>query len=152
MVAIPQTSRAVNAPVIPLWPWGYAAVSVVTLAGVLIAPLAAYVFMIALFGLPHVLCELRYCDERFSARAPRTAVIAVGALLAGLAALRIAQTLTAVPPSLAVAGELGLGVALALTAAWFMPRRRVLGAIVGFALAAGIAFAPIATFLIVAWL
>jgi MFS family permease len=151
MVPIIQDTRRA-APIVPLWPWGYAAVSLIALAAVLGAPLAAYVLMIAAFGLPHVLCELRYCDERFSARAPRGALIAIMVLLVALGGLRIAQALTSVPAHAAVWGELGLGVALAATAAWFMPRRRIVGAVAGCALAAGAALAPIVTFLVVAWL
>jgi hypothetical protein len=151
MVSIPQDAR-LERTIIPLWPWGYALVSAIALAAVLTAPLAAYVFLIALFGLPHVLCELRYCDERFSARAPRAALIAIGALLVVLAGLRIVQASGLVPAGVAVVAELGLGVALAAAGVWFMPRRRALGAFAGIALAAGTAFAPIMTFLVIAWL
>lgn len=151
MVSLAAT-RDRRASIVPLWPWGYAAVSVVAVAAVLAAPLAAYVFLIALFGLPHVLCELRYCDERFSARAPRPALVAVGALLAVLAGLRIAQGFAALSPGIAVPAELTLGIALAAAGVWFMPRRRILGALAGGALAAGTVFAPIATFLVIAWL
>jgi hypothetical protein len=48
--------------------------------------------------------------------------------------------------------ELGLGAALAFTAAYFMRANRVLGAIVGVAFALGATFAPIATFLVWAWI
>jgi hypothetical protein len=151
MVSIPQDARSTT-PLIPMWPWGYAVVSLIALAAVLVAPLAAYVFLIALFGLPHVLCELRYCDERFSARAPRAALIAIAALLVVLGVLRIVQASGIIPAGIAIAAELGLGIALAAAGVWFMPRRRVLGAAVGAALAAGTAFAPIMTFLVIAWL
>jgi hypothetical protein len=69
---------AYNAAYDPLLPWGFAAVAAGSLA-ILAAPLAAYVFLTALFGLPHVLCELRYCDERFSARIPKQPLAAIGA-------------------------------------------------------------------------
>jgi len=152
MTSIADRHAATPASFIPLWPWGYAAVCVVAVGAVLIAPLAAYVFLIALFGLPHVLCELRYCDERFSARAPRAALVAIGALLVVLAGLRIAQAFGALPYGIAVTSELGLGIALASAGVWFMPRRRLLGAVIGGALAAGTVFAPIMTFLVIAWL
>ncbi|MFO1187049.1 MAG: hypothetical protein U1E87_06105 [Alphaproteobacteria bacterium] len=124
----------------------------IAVAAVLVAPLAAYVFLIALLGLPHVLCELRYCDERFSARAPRAALVAIGALLAGLAGLRVAQGFGALPAGTAIPAELGLGIALAAVGVWFMPRRRLLGAAIGGTLAAGTVFAPVMTFLVIAWL
>lgn len=151
MVSIASVA-ATRPGVVPLWPWGYVAVSAIAVAAVLAAPLASYVFMIALFGLPHVLCELRYCDERFSSRIPRRALWAIGALIVVLAALRIAQAAAVIPPKIAVGSELALGVALAASAAWFMPQRRAIGFASGLALALGIAFAPIATFLAVAWL
>ena len=79
-------ASAPKAETIPCWPWGYAAAGAVALAAALTAPLAAYVFMIALFGLPHVVTEMRYCDERFSPRAPRAALPAIGVILLLLAA------------------------------------------------------------------
>lgn len=137
---------------IPLWPWGFAAVSVVSLAAVLAAPLAAYVLMIALFGLPHVLCELRYCDERFSGRVPRSALAGIGALLFLLAVARIAQAAQVLPTAAAVPLELALGAGLTATAAWHMRKRRLLGLAAGLALAGGASLAPILTLLIFAWL
>jgi len=139
-------------PIIPLWPWGFLVVSAASLGAVLVAPLAAYVFMIALFGLPHVLCELRYCDERFSARAPQNALLAVGALLFLVAAARIAQATDFLPTTIAVPIELVLGVGLAGAGVSFMQERRLLGLAAGLSLALGTALAPITTFLAFAWL
>jgi hypothetical protein len=119
---------------------------------VLVAPLAAYVLMIALFGVPHILCELRYCDERFSGRAPRGALMAVGALLFLLATARIAQAAHILPTSAAVPLELTLGAALAMTGAWHMRKRRLLGLVAGLVLAGGASLAPVLTFLAFAWL
>lgn len=144
------TTRA--EPILPLWPWGFLGVSAVSVAGVLLAPLAAYVFMIALFGLPHVLCELRYCDERFSARAPRMALLAIGALLCLVAIARVAQAAYLLPTSVAVPLELALGVGLVAASLWFMQARRFWGLLAGAALAAGATLAPITTFLAFAWL
>jgi len=137
---------------LPLWPWGYAAASVVAIAAVLVAPLAVYVFTIAVLGIPHVVCELRYCDQRFSARAPRSAVLAIGVLLIGIAGLRIAQGADALGARIAVPVELFAGVALTAAALWFMPRRRLLGAAIGCAITVGAVYAPISTFLVFAWL
>lgn len=136
------------------WPmaYGWALVSLVAVAGVLVAPLATYVLMIAAFGLPHVLCELRYCDERFSGRLPRRTLVAIGLLLAGVAGARIAQAAGLLPSPWAIPIEFGLGALLALVAATFMARWRGLGVLVGVALVTGASLAPIATFLLWAWL
>lgn len=137
---------------IPFWPWGYVATGALALTAALAAPLAAYVFMIALFGVPHVLSELRYCDERFSARAPRRALLAICAILSVLAGARIAEGFGFLAGSIAVPLELSLGVALTAVATWCMPKRYLLGAVAGVVLTCGAIFAPITTFLIFAWL
>jgi len=137
---------------IPFWPWGYAIAGVLALAAALTAPLAAYVFMIALFGLPHVVTEMRYCDERFSPRAPRAALTMIGVILLLLAALRISQAFNVLPSSLTVPAELSLGIGLTATAVWFMPQRHLLGVLAGATLTCGAVFAPITTFLVFAWL
>ncbi len=136
---------------LPYWPWGFVAVAALS-PFIIAAPLAAYVLLIALFGLPHVLCELRYCDQRFSARLSRRMIAALAGLLALVAAVRVAQAFHVLPAAIAVELELALGAGLALTAASMMNTHRVVGAVIGLALAAGIAFAPIATFLLFAWL
>jgi hypothetical protein len=135
---------------LPYWPWGFAAIGIASL-GILAAPLAAYVVLIAAFGLPHVLCELRYVDERFSARLPRGALLAIASLLAALVTLRLAQALAGLPGQLAMQLELGVGAALSLAAALTMKRHRALGFIAGIAITAGIVFAPVLTFLAFAW-
>lgn len=137
---------------VPFWPWGYVATGAVALAAALAAPLAAYVFLIALFGLPHVLSELRYIDERFSARAPKRALTAIAAILSVLVGVRIAESFGLVAGAVAVPLELSLGIALTAAAVWFMPRRFALGALAGVAITCGTIFAPITTFLIFAWL
>lgn len=55
-----------------------------------IAPLAAYVLSLALFGLPHVLAELRFVDARFSPRLGGGLRPALAALLGALVMTRIA--------------------------------------------------------------
>ncbi len=144
-------ARPVSSP-IPYWPWGYIATGTIAVTAALAAPLAAYVFMIALFGLPHVLSELRYIDERFSARAPRRALLAICSILSVLAGLRIAEGFGLVAGSIAVPMELSLGVALTASATWCMPKRYVLGALAGVVITCGAIFVPITTFLIFAWL
>lgn len=133
--------------------WIVAAVAVaITLVGVSFAPLATFVLMISAFGLPHVIYELRYVDERFSARTPRRLVVVMG-LLVGLIALgRIGNGMHWLPSSLLVPMELGLGMALALVAAWHMRAHRWLGAAAGAAFALGATFFPLETFLAWAWL
>ncbi len=134
------------------WHSGLWLAAFLAFAAVLTAPLAASVLLIALFGLPHILCELRYCDERFSARIPRAALWAIGALLVALVLMRIVQAAGLVPAAIAVPAELTLGLLLSGTALFFMHRHRIAGALFALTFALGIVFAPIATFLIAAWL
>lgn len=141
----PQTDRLI------LWPLGYAAVAAAALA-IMAAPLAAYVLLIALFGLPHVLCELRYCDERFSGRSGRGFLIALFGLIALLVLVRLAQGASLLPTMTTVHAELLLGAALAGVAVLVMRKRRLIGAGLGLAIAAGAALAPVPTFLATAWL
>ena len=127
-------------------------VSFVSVASVAVAPIAAFVLMISAFGLPHVLYELRYVDERFSARLKPAPLAAIGALVALIAAARIANGMHILMGDAFLWIELGLGAALALTATALMQRHKALGALIGSAFALGAIFAPIPTFLIWAWL
>lgn len=128
------------------------AVSIVSVASVAIAPIAAFVLMISAFGLPHVLYELRYVDERFSARMSAQPLAAIGALVALIAAARIANGLHILMGDAFLWIELGLGAVLALTATALMRHNKPLGAVIGTAFALGAIFAPIPTFLVWAWL
>ncbi len=135
----------------PAWALWWAMAMVVAIAAVSVAPLAAYVVLIALFGLPHVLTELRYCDERFSPRIDVRLIWILG-LVVGLIALgRIAVPLGYMPASLTMPVELSLGAVLAVIALFAMRRLRLLGAVIALALGLGAAFAPLSTFLVVAW-
>lgn len=135
----------------PAWAMWWIAAMVVAIVAVTTAPLAAYVVLIALFGLPHVLTELRYCDERFSPRISVRLIWAMG-LVVGLIALgRIAVPLGYMPASLTMPVELSLGAVLAGIALMVMRRLRVLGALIALALGLGAYFAPLSTFLVVAW-
>lgn len=98
----------------------------------LCAPLATYVTSLALFGLPHVLVELRYVDERFGGRMRArpflpwtlgvlalvvgvTALGAAGVRFEGAAALRLAALVPLVAVAvLAVGVARGLGLRLAV--------------------------------------
>jgi hypothetical protein len=128
------------------------AAAVVTIIGVSIAPIATFVLMISAFGLPHVIYELRYCDERFSSRtSPR--LLSILGLLVGLIALgRVGNGTHWIPSDIFVPMELGLGACLALVAAWHMRAHRWLGAAAGLAFAVGATLFPLETFLAWAWL
>jgi hypothetical protein len=128
------------------------AVAAASVGAVVVAPLAAFVLMISAFGLPHVLYELRYVDERFSPRLPLQLVGAIGGLVALIALVRTANSLHVLPSATLMPIEFALGAALAFLAALFMRENRLLGAVVGAVFAAGALWAPIETFLIWAWL
>ena len=115
-------------------------------------PIAAFVLMISAFGLPHVLYELRYVDERFSARTSRVALAIIGVLLGAIAIARIGHGAHMIPSHVFLPLELGLGAALAFAGAYFMRANRLLGVVIGAAFALGATFAPIETFLIWAWI
>jgi hypothetical protein len=117
-------------------------------------PLFVYGLSLALFGLPHVLAELRYVFFRFGGRWPRNAVIVVGSLLTAIVVLRIMQLGGLLTTSRWLPIELILVAALAamvLPALW---RRGVGRAVVGGTLVVGVglgaAYAPIATALALA--
>ena len=130
----------------------WVAVAVISVVGVAIAPIASFVLMISVFGLPHVLYELRYCDERFSERAPPVLLGVLGALVGTIALGRIANGMHWLSSDILVPIELGLGATLALVAAYWMRERRWLGALIGIAFALGASFKPIETFVVWAWL
>lgn len=135
-----------------LWAWAFL---VATLAGgalIAAAPLAAYVLLIAIFGIPHVVSELRYCDERFSGRSSRAALAIVGALLFALCATRVLHTYGVIEGAIGGRMELLFGAALALAAALFMRRYRIVGFATAAAVTFGALYYPYATFLIWAWL
>ena len=77
------------------------------------APLATYTLALAIFGLPHVLSELRYVDHRFAARidAPRKAVFV--ACLAAIVLGRLAASNALLPVWATVTTELMLNAAMA---------------------------------------
>jgi len=131
-------------------PW--IAVALVSVASVVVAPLAAFVLMISAFGLPHVLYELRYVDERFSSRTAMPLLAVIGALVGAIALARIANSLHWLASDWFVPIEFGLGAALAFTAAAFMRTNKLLGALIGIGFALGATYFPIETFLAWAWL
>lgn len=148
--AAENTDQIDASRMLPIGVW--AAVAALTIAGVCFAPLATYVLMVAAFGFPHVICELRYCDQRFSARSSLGPLAVVGALVGVVAALRIAGSSGLLSSYWATLIELGTGAALALAAAWFMRRWKVAGIAVALAFGVGVVYAPIATFFAWAWI
>jgi len=114
-------------------------------AAAVLAPLWTYALSLALFGLPHVLTELRYVDERFGARLGRATVAWLVIGLAGIVLLRLlalggaghadvrvllellvgAMLVGAAVPLLAHRGRLDLAASLSITAllagAWWAP-------------------------------
>ncbi len=113
------------------------------------APLATYTGTLALFGLPHVLAELRYVGARFAPQAAPAARAAVAALLFAVLGLRGAQAAGLVSPP--PAAELLLAGALAAVALPALARRGAGAVVVGLALvgavAGGAALAPLETLL-----
>lgn len=150
ITALPPAVRADREPW--LWAGVFALAAVGGSAAVAAAPLAAYVWLIALFGIPHVVSEMRYCDERFSGRSSRTAIGILFALLAGLAATRLAGTYGIVSGFWAGQVELLFGASLAVAAALFMRRHKLLGFLMAGLVTYGALRHPIATFLVWAWL
>jgi len=148
MNVTPVMSDPATARLAVLW----IAVAVVSVAAVAVAPIAASVLMIAVFGLPHVLYEMRYGDQRFGARTSRVAVAVMGALVAVIAAARVASGAHWISGAWFMPLELGLGAALGVAAAWFMRAHRLLGALAAGVFALGATFKPIETFLVWAWL
>jgi len=81
------------------------------------APLAAYTTALALFGLPHVLSELRYVDRRFGRRLSLSYLAPIAALLAVIVAARACVVFGAAPAKVGAPVELGAGAMLALVCA-----------------------------------
>lgn len=111
-------------------------------------PLAAYTLALGLFGLPHVLSELRYVDRRFggSLRSRRGAALA--ALLAGIVLARMAGVMGWLGASLEVPFELGCAALLALVCAQGSIVRRAVAALCGLAIGAATLVSPFETLVV----
>jgi hypothetical protein len=81
------------------------------------APLLVYSLTLAMFGLAHVLSELRYVDRRFGRALGKPHVAVMGALLAGAVAARAGGVFGILNSPTAVTLELCFVAALALSAA-----------------------------------
>ncbi len=69
-------------------------------------PLAAYTLSLAVFGLAHVLTELRYLDGRFGGRLARTIRIAIGVLLLAVVVVRVLRVTDVLTGDASVTTEL----------------------------------------------
>lgn len=77
-----------------------------------IAPVWTYALSLLLFGLPHVIVELRYVDERFGARLPRTMMWWLMLGLGAIVALRLLALCGIGDTTVRVTTELGCGAVL----------------------------------------
>lgn len=94
-----------------------------SLAAAVLAPLVTYAVTLATFGLAHVVAELRYVDARFGPVLGRSLRRALGLLLAGVVALRLAGIAHLLPRAVLGPLELALVVALAACALPRLARR-----------------------------
>jgi hypothetical protein len=119
-----------------------------------IAPVWTYALSLLLFGLPHVLVELRYVDERFGARLPRTMITWLAIGLAGIAALRLLAVGGIGSSSMRVSAELLLGAGLVAGTVPLLLQRRsvVLAGFLLFVLATGTWLDPVTTLVTLALL
>lgn len=133
---------------------GGAALVAACAAAAAAAPLWTYALSLALFGLPHVLVELRYVDERFAARLPRHTVRWLALGLAGIVLLRALAVAGLGDAGLRGTTELVLGVGLVAAATPLLASHAASPVAfgVGVALAAGVLTAPLATLVVLALL
>lgn len=130
-----------------------AGLGIATALAAAVAPLWVYALSLACFGLPHVLTELRYVDERFAGRLTVRVRSGLVLLLLGLVAVRVAGLGGVGSTSLRIGFELGLGTALVV---WPLQQCRPLalwpGLLLATLLAFGIATAPATTMVLFALL
>ncbi|MDA0933714.1 MAG: hypothetical protein O3C51_09680 [Planctomycetota bacterium] len=119
------------------------------------APLWTYAVSLALFGLPHVLVELRYVDRAFAPGLGRRMVRAVLVGLGAIALLRGMGLLAIGAPLLRTQAELGVGALLAGLVVWFGAplgsRAGLASVLVAASLAVGVVFAPVTTLVVFAF-
>lgn len=111
----------------------------------ILSPLAAYSVALAVFGLPHVLSELRYVDRRFGRRLERGLMSTVLAMLAGIVAIRGATVAHLIPPVIGVPAELAAVTLMVLACARGPVPRKALAVSVGIALGTTTLLAPFGT-------
>ena len=111
----------------------------------ILAPLATYSVTLALFGLPHVLSELRYVDRRFGRRLERRFLLSIAILLPAIVAIRASVVFHLLDARLGVPAELGGVAVLALACARGPAGRKRLALAVAGAIGGATALAPYAT-------
>lgn len=114
-----------------------AAFGLATAAAAAKAPLWVYALSLAAFGLPHVLTELRYVDERFALRTTARVRHGLVLLLLAIVAVRFAGLGGVGTTPLRIGLELALGTALVL---WPLQQCGVRSLAPGLLLAAALAF------------
>lgn len=122
-------------------------------AGAVLLPLATYVTTLAIFGMPHVIQELRYVRHRFGAWAGLW-LIPVGIGLAGICLTRLLGTFAWLDPAMGRGIELGLVLGIVAASAPLWARgpwwSKLAGCVVVVAVGVGMIFAPILTFFVIA--
>jgi hypothetical protein len=117
-------------------------------------PLLSYSTSLALFGLGHVLSELRYVDARFGDRLPKELWLRCAVPIAGVVVLRSLRLLGVIGDGVSVGGEMALVtvlLGLALPVAFGASRGvGVVGVVVVAALGLGSLWSPLHVLLILA--
>jgi hypothetical protein len=133
---------------------GVAALTVAAFVAATCAPLATYATTLAVFGLAHVVAELRYVDLRFGPRLAGRVRMGVLVLLVAVMGARLLQVRKLVPREAGIALELCLVVLLVVAVApllWQGRRSALwLGVAVAGAIAVGASTAPLHTLLALA--
>jgi hypothetical protein len=110
-----------------------------------LAPLATYTVTLAIFGLPHVMSELRYVDRRFGRRLDRRLLLPVAILLPLIVAVRASVVFHVLPVRFGLPAELFGVSALALVCASGPNSRKGIALLVSGAIGGATALAPYAT-------
>lgn len=111
----------------------------------ILAPLATYSVTLALFGLPHVLSELRYVDRRFGRRLERRFLLPIAILLPVIVAIRTSVVFHLLDARFGIPAELGGVAVLALACARGPSKRKGLAFAIAGTIGVATAFAPYAT-------
>lgn len=140
------------APSLGLW-FAVVAAALATAVAAALAPLWVYALSLALFGLPHVLAELRYVDERFAARLPTSLRTLLVVLLLAIAGVRVLGLGGVGGSDLRLCLELAFGATL-VAVPMLVGRGPVrwLGGLVAASLGVGLAVAPSVTLVLFAFL
>lgn len=117
-------------------------------------PLATYTLSLAIFGLAHVLSELRYVDLRYGHRIGLHLRWTLGILLTGVVGLRLGLLMGHIPGPVARTAEVALVLLLSMSVLPLLARKSMIAATVGLAISAALLFgllsSPIHTLLILA--